>query len=283
MKKFTRKSHNRKVIVFAVSLFMAVSLISVGMAAWVMSAVSNVEATSPVKVAIVSDASLVVTVDQWTKLEGSANYTWDAEEVLSFDAPAGDTGRVRANADSKEKLTMTISGKVTNANTLKGLKITITLPNEIVKAIQEGYIQIVDPATAASSNPTVLSLTGNQLIVGSDEGANIDTVLAWDADADEDYGTFSYTLTFAWGEYFAGMNPALFYDNTDPTKTVNRGNEGAAITGAAIPNDQMKTEMNTFRDTLAGGYGSGTTLLPEYNAGVTYTGQIEILVEATVN
>ena len=57
--------------------------------------------------------------------------------------------------------------------------------------------------------------------------------------------TFNASLTFAWGAYFAGLNPSEFYDST--TATVKRGGDNNAdIKGADIPVSQMKTEMQTF-------------------------------------
>ena len=266
MKKFTRRSYNRKLIVFALSIFMAVSLVSVGFSAWVMSAVSNADADSPVNVGIVSDASLTVTVDQWTKEDGEENFTWKGDK-LSFDAPAGDTGRVRADDDAVENLSMVISGKVTNAATLKSLVMTITLPAELGNAIQAGYISVKDAEVTA----------GNQIVIGNADGTDKETALNYVLDNETGIATFSYTLTFEWGAFFGGENPAVFYDGTTTAERTTIGEDDVPVTeavaGNAILDEQMKTEMATFRSVMTGGLESDAT----------YEGQIDIQVAATVN
>ena len=267
MKKFTRRSHNRKMIVFALSIFMAVSLVSVGFAAWVMSAVSNADAEAPVKVGIVSDASLSVTVDQWTRADGEEEFKWTGD-VLSFDAPAGDdTGRVRADSEAVENLSMVISGKVTNAATLKSLTMTITLPTELGNAIQAGYIRVKNAEVTAA----------NKIVIGNAEGTDKETALNYVLDEETGIATFSYTLSFEWGDFFGGENPSVFYDGTTTAERTVVGADDVstieAVAGKDISDEQMKSEMDTFRSVMTGDLGSD----------VPYAGQIEILVAATVN
>ena len=244
MRKLTRRSYNRKLIVFGLVLLMAIGMISTGFAAWVMSSVNNADADAGVTVGTISDASMDVTIDQWD--EEAEEWTGD---ILSFDAESDDDeGRIRADADAKNQLTMTISGKVTNVAALGQLTLTIKLPESLAAAIEAEYIAIDDSdASYSAGTLTVTKESLNYTLV--DDNAN---------------ATFSYTLTFEWGEFFGGMNPCEFYDSTVATRD--------GVTGASITDENMKTEMDLFRKTITG---------DATNA--TYTGTIDITVAATTN
>ncbi len=258
MRKFTRRSYNRKLIMFAVSAFMAVGMTSTGFSAWVMSSVQNAEAETPVNVGTVTDASMVVTIDQW--VDGGDGYAWTGD-TLSFDAIATDeTGRVQAGEGSSEVKSMVISGKVTNSQMLGDLTMTISLPESFKAAIAAGYIEFITDA-----NATYSAETGK--ITVAQAGLNV----VDNPDAQE--ATFTYTLTYAWGDYFGGENPCEFYDNaTQVTRPYGEADAEITIAGSAIEGDKMVTEMNAFRALIAG------------NADNTaYTGTINILVEASTN
>ena len=245
MRKLTRRSYNRKLIVFGLVLLMAIGMISTGFAAWVMSSVNNANADANVTVGTISDASMTVTIDQWDEEAGE----WTGD-VLSFDARKGDNeGRIRADGtDADEQLTMTISGKVTNVAALGQLTLTVKLPDSLAAAIEAKYIAIDDSdASYSAGTLTVTKESLNYTLV--DDNAN---------------ATFSYTLTFEWGEFFGGMNPCDFYDSTVATRD--------GVTGASITDENMKTEMDLFRKTITG---------DATNA--TYTGTIDITVAATTN
>lgn len=278
MKKFTRRSYNRKLIVFGVSIFVAVSLISIGFASWVMSAVTTYKANEgykQVQVATVTDASMSITVDQD---QGDA---WDATQILSFDAVATDyEGRVQASKDSAgEHLTMKISGKVTHPEMLKTLEMTITLPDSLANAVKEGYLKVVK--VNDDGEPTANEVTladGNKIVLG---GANADkhAELKWKADANAEFGTFEYTLAFAWGEYFGGENPSVFYDSNEAYRTT----DGTSVAGAAIEADVMKAEMQKFRAILTDNwdYDNGKVKAGYDEKNQTpYEGHIAIIIKA---
>lgn len=249
MRKLTRRSYNRKLIVFGLVLLMAIGMISTGFAAWVMSSVNNADADAGVTVGTISDASMTVTIDQWKKEDGDSTEKWYGD-VLSFDAKNGDNvGRIRADGtDADEQLTMTISGKVTNVAALGQLTLTIKLPDSLAAAIEAKYIALDD--TNASYSAGTLTVTKDSLnYTLVDDSAN---------------ATFSYTLTFEWGEFFGGMNPCEFYDSTVATRD--------GVTGASITDENMKTEMNAFRAAITGS-----------SENDPYTGTIDITVAATTN
>ena len=140
MRKLTRRAYNRKVLVFGISIFMSIAMISTGFAAWVLSSVTGVsDAEGDVYVAIVNDNSITITVDQWT--DGA----WDAGSKLSFDAKSGDiTGRVVASSDAAEKLTLPIDITVTGAGKLDSATMRVDLPESIANAMKpdKNYITL---------------------------------------------------------------------------------------------------------------------------------------------
>lgn len=256
MRKLTRRSYNRKLIVFGLVMLLAIGMISTGFAAWVMSAVSNANAEANVTVGTLSDASMSITVDQWRKEGEDITEKWYGE-TISFDAKNGDdTGRIRddGNAETDENLTMTISGKVTNVAALNELTMTIELPESIVAAIDAKYIAITG-ATAENYAAGKLTLTkadlGYTLV---DDNAN---------------ATFTYTLTFEWGEFFGGVNPCEFYDSA----TASRTSTDPAVVGNTISDADMQSEMATFRKAITG----------LEDSGADYSGTINITVAATTN
>lgn len=272
MKKFTRRSYNRKLIVFGLSLFMAISLVTVGFAAWVMSAVTNAQHDAEaVKVAVISDASMKVTIDQWDAEQGK----W-VGAVLTFDAAQGDnSGRVRAEFDSEgvqtgvENMSMVISGKVTHPEMLTKLKVTIDISDTgLDEAMAAGYIK--------AEGLKELAWEDGKLVI-----TRLDSeYLNWNATD----GTFSYTLHFIWGDFFGGLNPSEFYDSTTVKRIVD-GEE--TVTGASIDDETMKEEMHQFRAILANSWTFGD--VPGFADGydkdnqTVYNGTINILVEASAD
>lgn len=252
MRKLTRRSYNRKLIVFGLVLLMAIGMISTGFAAWVMSSVNNADVDAGVTVGTISDASMTVTVDQWRKEGEDTTEKWYGD-ILSFDARNGDNeGRIRADGtDADEQLTVEITGKVTNVAALGDLTLSIKLPESLAAAIDAKYIAL-------------------SLGTGTSESYNADTDTLTVSKADLNFatsgadGTFSYTLTFVWGSYFGGVNPCDFYDS-DVAKRDD-------VIGDTIGDAEMQNEMRTFRTTITGSESNDV-----------YTGTLEITVTATTN
>lgn len=244
MRKLTRRSYNRKLLVFGASMFMAVAMMSTGFAAWVMSSVTNADVDAPVHVGVVTDASMEITVDQW--VDGA----WTGG-TLTFDALENDLGRVYAGEGSVgENLSFLISGKVTNAQALGTLTVAITLPSSLKNAIDAGYLKAVD---ADNYSNGVITYTVNGDSLEFSEGTT---------------KTFAYTLELAWGDFFGNKNPAIFYDSEEDFRD--------DVAGKSIPDDQVKTEMNAFGDTMKDG------LVADGEPATSYSGTIDILVSATV-
>ena len=289
MIELTKAAYNRKYLVIGISIFMSIALISTGFAAWVMSSInapSDMEA--PVQVSVVQSGTVTITVDQWSKQDGERSETWHGS-TLNFDAEPGDwSGRMRNSAPQTEEnrtvgaqLLLPISGSITNPDTLDELKISFQLPESLTTAINRGYLSIDENAKAKLAGQTVAESTTTCQKNSQDATAINGTVLVtipMDQDGPQTVA-FEYVLKFQWGAYFAGMNPSLFYDDSE--KQVTRGtNPALNYTGSAISNDQVTAEMEAFvavmsqgMDEVRANEGTGQGAL------LSYSGVIEITVE----
>lgn len=260
MRKITRRSYNRKLIVLGLAIFLAFGMISTGFAAWLISSAATEDADAPVEVDKIVDESFELTIDQ---LDAEGKWKADADKI-SFDAKQDDTtGRVKfqenGTGDAGEQLELTLSGKVTNVAALgqqpettgdkNEIKIEIALPETIKAAITAKYL-------------TVKYTVGT----GGSDVAFPDDNTIWVA-PDASTGVFSITLKFAWGSVFGGMNPSLYYD-----QITNPEQEGY------IPDAQMKTELTEFRATLIGAETSDPEVLTK-----AYTGTITFTVTAAAS
>ena len=183
MARLTRNSYKRKIILFAVFVFISIALISTGFAAWVMSSDAQLDASGNVEVGLVSDSSLKIELTYEENDVKIENFSF------LFEPAAGDkTGRVRLDNDElSESLVYTIKGKISNPQILaeNGLTIKMGLPEGMQKAIDLNYI--VAPECASSEKVITV----------------------------EDDGTFEYKLEFKWGSAFGDINPSLYFDNNE--------------------------------------------------------------------
>lgn len=185
MARLTRNSYKRKIILFAVFVFVSIALISTGFAAWVMSNDAQVDANGNVSVGVVADSSLGITINK------------DAFEAFTyqFEPAEGDTtGRVRLEKPTTEnptplheQLSFKIEGTITNPDILASLTVQIELPAGIQAAVAEGFIKAPDCANGAV-----------------------------EVTVDKSTGKFEYVIAFEWGEEkFNKINPSKYYDE-DP-------------------------------------------------------------------
>lgn len=251
MRKLTRRSYNRKLIVFGLAIFLAFGMISTGFAAWLISSAAEKEANSPVEVDKIVDESFELTIDQ---LDAEGKWKADADKI-SFDAKKDDTtGRVQfqenGENDGGEQLELLLSGTVTNIAALgmqpetdtRSIKIDIALPDTLLAAITANYLtasyvvgEVATPITAATTTVWV----------------------APTATADGE-GTFSVTLKFGWGEEFNFKNPCEYYDLDE--------------TGKAVTDTDMKAELEAFRLTLVGPLtGDENALTKPYTGTIAFT------------
>lgn len=207
MSKITRRSYKRKKIVMGLALFGAIGLVSTGFAAWVLSSNANKDQDAGLKVGAVAESSMEiknVAVKGVDTKRGSDTLGQEIEtNVFSFNPKWDDnTGRVRYGAegdDCGERLSLTISGIVTEAQNLGSLTIgPKSVPDKVAQAETAGYIVAPEclKNTVTLANPADYSVTVND---------GISTA------------SFTYKVEFAWGSKFNGMNPAEFYDDSDAT------------------------------------------------------------------
>lgn len=211
MKKTTRKSFSRKAIVAVMSVFLTVSLTAVGFASWLISNDDSKKGTGNVNASDVSDAILGVTIENAENL-GKINF-----------GPAQDdkTGTIRYNeaeADDSEALKITVSGSIKKFATLKQMEIKIKVPDSVITAAGYGLKDGSATEYEVKANlPKYITLPAG----AADEKGNLidtakkaeysatDTVFTSGAD---DTATFSFEVTFGWGELFQKENPGIYLD-----------------------------------------------------------------------
>jgi hypothetical protein len=159
------------------------------------------------------------------------------DKSIVFGAEAGDIyGRLMSNGKDDACLSIVISGKINNAQGLGKLSAKLDLPNEIQNAVTAGYIVAPDCANSA-----VTLYTSPNTSAGEFEHDN------FHIEINEGKATFTYSLAFAWGDKFGGMNPSLYYDNHEVGKTV--------------PDDEMATQMQAFHSVITGSSDGQTSQL----------------------
>lgn len=243
MKKTTRKSFSRKAIVVVMCVFLTVSLAAVGFASWLISNDASTKGTGNVNASNVSDAILGVTIEKADNL-GKINFG-----PLESDK----TGNIRYNeaeADDVESLKITVSGSIKKFATLKQMEIKIKVPDSVItaagyKATDAGEgvkTYTVDPAL-----PKYITLPAG---AADEKGNLIDTTkkveyLATDTavftSGADDTATFSFDVTFGWGELFQNENPGKYLDNEISNKQVNNAD---ALLAIAKAENAANTELN---------------------------------------
>lgn len=218
MAKITRRSYKRKKVVLGVSIFASIALISTGFAAFVIAKNADANIGGNVVVGTVEDAAI-----------GFVGVKQSADSFV-FDCKADDnSGRVyfKDEGNGGERLTITITGGITNPAYLKSGTIKMTVPDSVTEAVAENYIVLPDCVKEEQS------LTFTEYTVVADDAFNTST----DKVA---VGTkvkkFSYDITFTWGTAFNGKNPGEYFDEDE--------------TGKAVAYEKVKSTMEAFYDKL---------------------------------
>ena len=242
MKKTTRKSFSRKAIVAVMSVFLTVSLTAVGFASWLISNNDSKEGTGNVNASDVSDAILGVTIENAGDL-GKINFGPDKNDK---------TGTIRYNeAEAKdiEALEITVSGSIKKFATLKQMEIKIKVPDSVITAAGYGFKDGSATEYEVKANlPKYITLPAG---AADEKGNLIDTAkkaeyLAADTvftPGTDDTATFSFEVTFGWGELFGNKNPGRYLDGEDGL-TVSPENKTALLAIAKAENKAAKyTEL----------------------------------------
>lgn len=210
----TRNSFKRKLIVFGLVLFISISLISTGFAAWVMTTRGESESEGNVSVGVVEGAQIKI---------DSVSLT--TNKIIFDTLEEDNSGRVRHKAGTPgESMKVTITFVINQSQFVGNVIVRFVVPEQIRNAIDGGYIAI-----EAESDSTKL-LTYDKTSGGLTVALNDDDRLA-------PY-TKTVTFEFKWGEKFNGLNPGVYYDTDE---------EGLAVSDANV----MKT-LETFRAIVYG-------------------------------
>ena len=232
MKKTTRKSFSRKAIVAVMSVFLTVSLTAVGFASWLISNNDSKAGTGNVTASDVSDAILGVTINDSDNL-GKINFG-----PLKNDT----TGTIRYNdaeaeANDFEALKITVIGSIKKFATLKQMEIKIKVPDSVITAAGYKATDVgegVKTYTVDPNLPKYITLpvgaadTNGNLIDTSKKVEYLATNTTVFTSGAGDTATFSFEVTFGWGELFGNKNPGRYLDGEDGL-TVSPENKTALL------------------------------------------------------
>lgn len=206
--KLTRKSYNRRVYTFGTLIFLAIALISTGFASWVMSTnKSDIIDGGSFEVGTITDGSLEF-----------HNLGFEGDTVIKFNPANGDIdGEIKWDGVNADNLSVTIKGSITPEASFKELNIELEkddvdhkIPAGILAAVDKGYIAL--PKCAQDGGVTINTTT--TIPDSSNKYITPDAT-------DSTKLNFTYTISFAWGDAFNGMNPSIYLDtetNPDTSK-----------------------------------------------------------------
>ena len=210
----TRNSFKRKIIAFGLVLFISISLISTGFAAWVMSTRGESENEGNVSVGIVEGAQ--ITIDSVTVKNEDG-----VPRIILDTLATDDQGRVRhKTGDPGEAMKTTIKVTINNPEFVGKLTIKFVAPEGIKKAIEANYITVLQGAD-------LLTYSKSEL------GKEIEFS---DTERSQPYSE-EFIFEFGWGDKFGNLNPGLYYDS-EPGKEVSDA--------------EVMKELETFRATIYG-------------------------------
>lgn len=226
MSKITRRSYKRKKIIMGASLFGAVGLVSVGFAAWVLSApTSTTVGPANLNVGDVTDKNMEFKDVKTYKPNTTTEY-----DEFHFEPAAGDnTGRVRLGGEQAEALALDVKGDLLRVQNLGNIQGIITVEDadqkaDFDEAIQKGYV--VAPA-AYKSSETVLWVKGTTSPTYDENFSYTSST----NDAGDEVMSFTYKVFFAWGTAFGGKNPSVYFDEEPQYSGIATG----------TPNDELST------------------------------------------
>ena len=208
--RLTRSSYRRKIITIGVSVFAAVALMATGFASWVLSSNANAPSEGGLQVGVVQEANIEISV---TGITGGAG---DNHNEFAFEPLATDlSGKVKYGGEGtvSEALAITVTATIKNVQSVGKVYVDITLPAGVQKAIDEGYVTLVSPASRHY-------IVGTESTIGDATKAASATLAndgyEYSYDSASGLATLKYVVKLGWGAKFGGMNPGLYYD--DPSQ-----------------------------------------------------------------
>ncbi|MCR5185138.1 MAG: hypothetical protein K6C32_03560 [Bacilli bacterium] len=238
MSKITRRSYKRKKIIMGAALFGAIGLVSTGFAAWVLSAPAVQDKTANLSVGVVDDKNMQFE-DVVTYKTGDANkvsYNTYHFEPLADD----DAGRVRFGGENPQMLSLTVEGTLSHVQNLGTLTAIISVTNkadDFAEALTKEYV------VAPEAYNGEVTLFANGAIPTAQQAAFTQTTTG---DADKTM-VFTYEVKFDWGDFFEGMNPGLFFDDTTAGLAYQQGSNNDSTTA-----DTVAGHLKDLHDLLDG-------------------------------
>ena len=202
--KVTKGHFNRKVLFFGLLLFLAISLISTGFAAWIMSTGTDKGSNSNVHVGTITDGSLEF---------GEIKFVEDKEEII-FDSLESDTdGHIYADLSENalfENLSVTFTTTLTPVTYVKDLSISVALPATVKAAADAKYITMPKCCHVEGTSAISVDLIKDGVIQKLEDTGVVATITTSE---DGKIYNISITLNFGWGTAFGGKNPGIYLDD----------------------------------------------------------------------
>ncbi len=234
MARLTRNSYKRKIILFAVFVFISIALISTGFAAWVMSSDAQRDSSGNVEVGLVTNGALSITIDNENQVDNFSFY---------FE-PNTESGLIHLEKpdDPQAKLDLIIEGSITPVSSLNEANIEFILPNGFDKAIELNYVTAPTFYLVDTNGEKTELKTKSQL-------AGFEDAYVFTVNSD---GSFKISVEFAWGTAFGGLNPCDYYN---PQYAEAEKEYADALTNearklAAEKMNNIKTEAQTNLENL---------------------------------
>lgn len=246
MAKLTRKQYTRKHLFMGAVILVAVVLVVTGVAIWLLlgslsQSVGGSLSVSPITDSLMSFSELYVGDE---KLDFSSEQGKTIEDVFVFDSAQNDhKGRLTCDGKSWEKRIVTVRGKLSYADYLKQLYYTLELPDGVIAAAKEGYLNIDAFYDENWETKKVDVIVSDDNVLKDTSGREVHKNLGSDGIY---YLDFEFVVEIKWGEKFGGKNPSVYYDEKDG--------------GADVPDDEVKETLTHFAELVNGKYNENNKL-----------------------
>ena len=251
------KVHHKNWVIFAL-VFISTSLVTSGLATFVVAQAKKNEEQGEVKVGVVNDTHV-----HFADLQFSYDPDKKDDELykdkITFDADETDnSGRVQHDTVyGKEHRTVTLTGKVGPRTYINTCTYQFSIPQSVQDAIDAEYIQLAMP-------------DGGDYDASKDQIQAPKDLVTGKADTEHDEASFSVTCGCRWAKFFNYENPCFYYDDTK-----EHG-------GASKSDKEVVDERNEFRRVRYYGKDStaqileDNTQLPELKFTITLTAKTSL-------
>ena len=233
----TRRGFGRRALTFGLAIFCAITLMSVGFAAWVLSNNASLDSTGGIKTETITDKSVNIVITNagkdkvlYDELDENGNGIKGKEQNLVFghlpvDNPDANQGFIQTDGEEgyalNEDLTFTVKGTADNIDKIGELHFQVRVPDSLLAAAglsKYADTWSYDPAKAFIRLPSFArDSLGNAIpyitgaLTAPDGEGKVKYEYGWD-------GT-SMTEDFLW------INPSELLSRNEGTFVDERGNE----------------------------------------------------------